>query len=120
MRRDLVLTMAAVLAVPTSAIAQAGCAADNEGLKLAPGFCASIYADSIGGVRQLAVASNGDVFVAAQGGRGASGGIFLLRGKERAETRETFVSGIRSSHLALFDNHLYTEVQPPPIQRGAG
>ena len=120
MRRDLVLAIAAMLAVPGAAVAQAGCAEDNAGLKLAPGFCAAIYADSIPGVRQIAVASNGDVFVAAQGGRGASGGIFLLRGKDRAETRETFVSGIRSSHLALFDGHLYTEVQPPPIQRGAG
>src|SRR5690242_16374547 len=107
MRRDLVLATAAVLAVPGSAFAQAGCAADNAGLKLAPGFCASIYADSIAGVRQLAVAANGDVFVASQGGRAGGGGIFLLRGKERAETRETFVGGIRSSHLVLFDGHLY-------------
>ena len=63
MRRDLVLAMATVLAVPGSAFGQAGCAEDNAGLKLAPGFCASIYADSIAGVRQIAVASNGDVLI---------------------------------------------------------
>jgi glucose/arabinose dehydrogenase len=85
---------------------------------LAPGFCASIYADSLSGVRQIAVAPNGDVFVATQG-RGGNG-IVALRGKERAETRETFANGFRSSHLALFGNHLYTEVQPPLVQRGAG
>lgn len=117
MRRDLVLAMAAVLVGPAAAAAQAGCAADNAGLKLAPGFCASIYADSLPGVRQIAVASNGDIFVATQGRGG--GGIFALRGKERAETRETFAAGIRSSHLLLWDGHIYTEVQPPPVQRGA-
>ena len=43
-----------------------GCAADNAGLRLAAGFCAGIFADSLGGVRHMTVAPNGDVLVIRQ------------------------------------------------------
>ena len=53
-----------------SAVAQtARCAADNAGLMLPPGFCAGIFADSLGRARYLTVAPNGDVYVAIEGTR---------------------------------------------------
>ncbi len=54
------------------------CDADNGGLVLPRGFCALLVADEPGRVRHIAVASNGDIFAAVRG-RGAEGGLFLLR-----------------------------------------
>ncbi|HEY7860647.1 MAG TPA: hypothetical protein VIB98_04345, partial [Gemmatimonadaceae bacterium] len=42
--------------------APASCAANQSGLVLPDGFCATIFADSLGHVRHLAVAPNGDVY----------------------------------------------------------
>jgi glucose/arabinose dehydrogenase len=39
------------------------CAGDNGGITLPPGFCASVFADTIGHVRHIVVAPNGDVYV---------------------------------------------------------
>ena len=41
-----------------------GCAANNAGLKLPAGFCATLFADSLGAPRHMVVAPNGDVIVA--------------------------------------------------------
>lgn len=41
----------------------AKCPGDNAGLTLPDGFCASIFADSIGTARHIAVAGNGDVYI---------------------------------------------------------
>src|SRR5688500_5946081 len=52
--------------------AQAGaltCAPDNAGIVLPAGFCAGVFADSLGRARYLTVASNGDVYVALEGTR---------------------------------------------------
>ena len=43
------------------------CTGDNAGLTLPAGICASIFADSIGRARHIAVASNGDVYVTLEG-----------------------------------------------------
>lgn len=39
------------------------CAGDNGGITLPAGFCATVFADTIGHVRHIVVASNGDVYV---------------------------------------------------------
>jgi glucose/arabinose dehydrogenase len=39
------------------------CDKDNGGLKLPPGFCASVFADNLGRARHITVAPNGDVYV---------------------------------------------------------
>ena len=41
----------------------ADCAADNGGLTLPPGFCATVYADHLGHARHLTVAADGTVYV---------------------------------------------------------
>jgi hypothetical protein len=43
--------------------AGSACANDDSGLKLPPGFCATVFADGIGHARHLVVAPNGVVYV---------------------------------------------------------
>src|SRR6201995_637121 len=45
------------------AAARSGCPKDESGLKLSPGFCATIFADGIGHARHLVVSPNGVVYV---------------------------------------------------------
>ena len=111
------VVLAGLMASASVARAQEGC--PTAGLKLRAGFCAAIFADSLPGVRSIAVAPNGDLFVAMQGR--AAGGVMALRpGKNgEVEQRERFASGFASSQVALFDNHLYVEMIPAAPQRGA-
>lgn len=58
------------------------CAVDNGGLTLPPGFCASVFADSVGGPRHMAVAANGDLLVIRQNrqrGDTTGGGVMVFR-----------------------------------------
>ena len=52
-----------------TAAAPAACTTGTADLTLPPGFCATIFADSIKGVRHVAVASNGDVYATLEGTR---------------------------------------------------
>jgi len=52
----------APLAAATPAL-PADCAADNGGLTLPPGFCATVFADHLGHARHLTVADDGTVYV---------------------------------------------------------
>jgi glucose/arabinose dehydrogenase len=45
------------------------CAGDNGGISLAPGFCATVFADHLGHTRHLAVAANGVVYANTWSGR---------------------------------------------------
>jgi glucose/arabinose dehydrogenase len=47
----------------SSTAASAACASDNGGITLPSGFCATVFADSIGHARHIVVNSNGDVYV---------------------------------------------------------
>jgi len=58
----------AAMAAP-AAPAAAACRGDNGGITLAPGFCATIFADKIGHARHLVVAPNGVVYVNTWSGR---------------------------------------------------
>lgn len=55
----------AVAAASDTVVAK--CTGDNAGLTLPAGICASIFADSVGHARHIAVASNGDVYVTLEG-----------------------------------------------------
>jgi glucose/arabinose dehydrogenase len=54
---------------PSSTTSSAACAGDNGGLKLPDGFCATVFADTIGHARHIVVNSNGDVYVNTWSGR---------------------------------------------------
>ena len=53
----------------SAAAANGKCPAAHAGLKLPPGFCATVFADKIGHARHLVVASNGVVYVNTWSGR---------------------------------------------------
>jgi glucose/arabinose dehydrogenase len=83
------------------------CAPGNDGLTLPKGFCAVMVAESLGRVRHLAVAPNGDIFAAKAGPKG---GIVVLRdvtGDGRAETIATFYEGTGGSGIALAPDAVY-------------
>ncbi len=102
--------LATLATIPTTAAAQT-CAPNDAGLTLPRGFCATLFVDSLPGARHMAVAPNGDVFVAAMGRRGAGGGIFALRDTThdgRADVRVR-IADFSSSEVRLFDGYLYAE-----------
>src|SRR5213596_2233204 len=68
------------------------CDADGGGISLPAGFCAVVVADQVGAPRHLAIAPNGDVFVALQS---RPGGVLALRdttGDGKADITERFGS----------------------------
>lgn len=104
----LTLLLALLLVLPVSSI-QAQCTAGNVGLRLLDGFCAQIVADSVGGARHIAVAPNGDLFVALRNTSQTRGGVLALRdanGDGTADTRKSFGSA-GGSEVRFHDGHLY-------------
>src|SRR5262249_18100283 len=55
------------------------CDPDNGGITLPDGFCALVVADSLGAARHLAVASNGDLYVATIARRAGAAPLWALR-----------------------------------------
>jgi glucose/arabinose dehydrogenase len=71
------------------------CDADNGGITLPSGFCAVVAADGVGVGRQMAVAANGDLFVAARNSESSPGAIVALRdtnGDGKFDVREQFAA----------------------------
>lgn len=112
MKRTVGAAVVASVLSATVCLAQSGakCEPENAGLTLPAGFCATVYAESLSGVRHLWVAPNGDVF-ASRGGRTGNGVVALRdeNGDGRADERVQIASGFNSSELRLFDGYLYTE-----------
>ena len=91
------------------------CDPDNGGLKLPQGFCALVVATDVGPARHVAVASNGDLYVATEsrgGGRGApetGGGVVALHdanGDGKFEIKEQIGSG-STTGVGLRNGYLY-------------
>ncbi len=83
------------------------CAPDNAGLTLPRGFCAILVAEGLSSPRHLAIAPNGDVFIA---GRGRAGGVTVLRdttGDGKADVVARFFSGPGGSGIALAPDAVY-------------
>jgi glucose/arabinose dehydrogenase len=113
--------------VTTGAPASSACTGNNAGLSLSAGFCATIFADSIGHARHVVVAPNGTVYVNTlssmyyqtpvhQGG----GLLVALRDTSndgRADVVKRFGrtfssaknSGKGGTGIALYKNYLYAE-----------
>lgn len=104
---------------------KSNCAADNGGIKLPSGFCASVFADNLGHARHLAVAANGVVYVNTSSSKSnkftnAPGGfIVALRdadGDGKAEMNERFGTSYENGKpgggtgIQVYDGALYVEV----------
>lgn len=113
----------------TAAAAPAPCpAGDNGGLTLPQGFCATVFADSLGHARHIAVAPNGDVYVntwsgsyyPADEGRTRRGGfVVALRDTTRdgkTDVKQVFGGSARGNSggtgIALHDGYVYAEAGP--------
>lgn len=68
------------------------CDADNGGITLPSGFCATVVADHVGQARHVSVSDRGDIYIAI-GSPTAPGGVLALRDRDRdghADVQETF------------------------------
>ncbi len=111
---------------PTDAHSAAGaCPKDDSGLKLPPGFCATIFADGIGHARHLVVAPNGVVYVNTWSGRyygndtpHAGGFLVALQdttGAGKANVNERFgetkqSGGAGGTGIGLYEGGLFAEI----------
>ena len=94
------------------------CDANNAGLTLPAGFCATVFADKLGAARHLTVLPNGDVFVnvRAGGGGGESplgtgkdGGLIVLRdadGDGHAEAQQK-IAAANGTEVAVANGFVY-------------
>ena len=113
MRQRFSAILLVALAAPIVLSAQAArtavqCDPDNGGLTLPPGFCALVVAAETGGARHLAVAANGDVYVALKTADKPSGVVALrdTNGDGRADVRERF-GDVGGTGLILRSGYLY-------------
>ena len=99
---------------------------DDSGLRLTPGFCATIFADGIGHARHLVVAPNGAVYVNTWSGtyyagdKSTQGGGFLVAledksGAGKADVVERFgetaaTGGAGGTGIALYNGSIYAEI----------
>ena len=87
--------------------ASGGC---DESIKLPTGFCAIVFAESAGPVRDIAVRKNGDVFVGLLDQRRQPGGILALRDTNKdghADLAERFGEGGIHGVALASDSTLY-------------
>jgi glucose/arabinose dehydrogenase len=129
-----IFAAAALLAIAASAAAQAAssqaasgtaCPADNGGITLSPGFCATVFADNIGHARHLAVAPSGVVYVNTWSGRyyhndtPPDGGFLVAlkdsKGTGHADVIDRFGDGVAQgaaggTGIALYKGAVYAEV----------
>ncbi len=85
------------------------CDADNGGLTLPEGFCALVAHAGVGPARHIAVASNGDVFVALRDLQDTPGGVVALRDSDadgRLDQMTRF-GGTGGTGIAVHDGALY-------------
>src|SRR5579862_3195399 len=102
------------------------CPKDDSGLKLPPGFCATVFADGIGHARHMAVAPNGVVYVNTWSGgyyppneKLPEGGFLVAlqdkSGSGKADVIERFGETPQSGAagglgIALYNGSIYAEV----------
>lgn len=85
------------------------CDANNGGIMLPAGFCATVFADDLGAARHIAVRTNGDVYVAIANRGTSTGGVIGLRdtdGDGRADQRSRFGDN-GGNGVAYLDPYLY-------------
>jgi glucose/arabinose dehydrogenase/mono/diheme cytochrome c family protein len=126
----LVIALAALLqaqnpATPVPADQRQTCPSDDSGLKLPPGFCATVWADGMGHARHVAVAPNGVVYVNTwsgvyYGNEPPHPGGFLVAlqdkaGAGKADVVERFgetaqTGGAGGTGIGIYKNWVYAEI----------
>jgi glucose/arabinose dehydrogenase len=111
------------LMITVTGQSKVACDPDNGGITLPQGFCALVVANDVGTARHMAVAANGDLYVATQsrGGRGTpetGGGVVALHdndGDGKFDTREAISTG-STTGVGLRNGYLYL-AHPKTIER---
>jgi glucose/arabinose dehydrogenase len=102
------LLLGIVLTIPPRSVT--ACDADNAGLVLPEGFCATLVASALGPVRQLAVSPNGDLYAALSGKPGDNtGGVLAFRdrnGDGKPDERASFGPG-GGNDVKIHDGYVY-------------
>jgi glucose/arabinose dehydrogenase/mono/diheme cytochrome c family protein len=109
-----------------SGAARSACPQDDSGLKLPPGFCATVFADGIGHARHLAVAQNGVVYVNTWSGSyyppnetPHEGGFLVAlqekNGSGKADVIERFgetakTGGAGGTGIGLYNGSIFAEI----------
>jgi len=107
----------------SSTVASVACAPDNGGITLPDGFCATVFADTIGHARHIVVNTNGDVYINTwsgpyyQGPTHPGGFLVALRdtnGDGKADIIRRFGPDARQRNgggtgIALYKGSLYAE-----------
>jgi len=111
------------------------CAPDNGGLALPQGFCATVFADSLGHARHLTVAANGVVYVNTWSGQyygndkpHAGGFLVALRDTSadgRADQIQRFGDSVQSggaggTGIGIYRGHLYAEANDKIVRYQLG
>jgi glucose/arabinose dehydrogenase/cytochrome c553 len=119
-----VFTTGPQLLAQTTGATNKTCPGDSGGLTLSPGFCATIFADNLGHVRQMAVAANGVLYANTWSGRyyrndtPPPGGFLIAlkdsNGAGRADVVERFGPGVPQGSaggtgVALYNGYIYAE-----------
>lgn len=110
-------TLAAAVLVG-SAIALAG-AEEPDGLKLPPGFHASVVADGLGPIRHLAVRGNGNLYISTPQTQDQHGGGIValhLDANHRADQIEHFGSVDGGTGIRFYNDRLYAST-PAAVYR---
>jgi len=111
-------TTMSVGAEATPAGGRVACATTLVGVTLPTGFCATVFADTLGPARHMTVAPNGDVFVAISNRQTVRGGVIALRDADRdgqAEVRRRFGDG-GNTGIALANGYLYLDAAPAIVR----
>jgi glucose/arabinose dehydrogenase len=107
-----------------------GSCPSNTGITVPAGFCATVFADSLGHVRDIAFAPNGDVYVNTWSGKyfltAPPPGGFLIALRDSAHTGHATTitrfgttpatGGTGGTGIALFQGYLYAEEGPAIVR----
>ena len=132
------LAIAAAVALCTQGARAEVCDSDNGGLSLAPGFCATVFADNLGHVRHMVVAPDNTLYANTWSGRyfpnsppPEAGFLIALKdtnGSGHADVIERFgwtprQAGAGGSGIALYNGGLYAEesdkIMRYPLEAGS-
>jgi glucose/arabinose dehydrogenase len=108
--------VAAALSPVAPSNSSAPCDTNNAGISLPDGFCATLFADSLGAPRHMTVAPNGDVIVNTRPMRSGNpptttnpGGVYILRdgdGDGHAEIKRR-VADAAGTGIAIANGYVY-------------
>jgi glucose/arabinose dehydrogenase len=113
--REQPVTDSAAGALATGDTVVAKCVGDNAGLTLPAGICATVFADSVGQARHIAVAANGDVYITLEGtepkGKPQPASVIALRDTTRDGRADVTakIGTTGNTGVALANGYLYVD-----------